>query len=338
MRSLVAAALLVATIGAAAPDPFAFFAPSYLVTEKDRRALRKGDAVAHVLPSSKGQVTIFAAVPVNVSGDRLVSWVRSISVFKKSRQVPISGRFSDPPRVEDLNSLVFDDDTLDDVRACRIGDCVLKLTADEIARLHAVIDGAGDRWRQALQGAMRRMMVARVNAYRLGGHLGMALITDGESPISLHESFAAIIRNSQFLIDHEPALAMYLGRYPEPATCNVESFLYWDREDIGRTPTYTVTHVAIVRGDGVTSPEVIVVGKQVFATRYFNGSLGVTAIIRDPDGVHRYLAYVNRTDVDLLRWPFAGLFRWYVERRVRSEAPGLLMGIRNRLESGEPAQ
>lgn len=337
MRSLVAAAaLVVATAGAAAPDPFAFFAPSYLVTEKDRRALKGGDSVAHVLPSPKGQVSIFAAVPVDAPPDRLVAWVRAIDRFKRSRQIPISERFSDPPRLDDLAALTFDDDTIDDVRACRVGDCVLKLTEGEITHFQQVITGAGGGWRTALQRPMREMMLERVRAYLEGGHLGMPLISDGSEPISLHERFAAILRSSTFLIDHEPQLAAYLGRYPEPAACRLESFLYWSREDLGRTPSYTVTHVAILRGDGVTDPEVIVVGKQVFATRYFNGSLAVTAIIRDTDGVHRYLTYVNRTDVDLLRWPFAGLFRWYIERHVRSEAPGVLIGVRHRLESGEP--
>jgi hypothetical protein len=99
-RRLVAAAAIIAATGAATPDPFGFFAPSVVVTDTDRRHLRDGQPVSHALPSPKGQVSIFAAVPVSATGDRLVAWTRAISTLKKSDQVPVSRRFSDPPRIE----------------------------------------------------------------------------------------------------------------------------------------------------------------------------------------------------------------------------------------------
>lgn len=335
MRGLVAAAAIVAAIGAAPPDPFAFFAPSVVVTERDRRHLTNGDPVSHSIPAPKGQVAIFAAVPVSATGDRLAAWTRAISRLKKSDQVPISRRFSDPPRLDDLDGLVFDDDTLDDVRSCRMNDCHVKLTEMEIEHLQAVIAAAGKGWRPALQDALRLAVIARVDAYRASGQLGIPPVSDGSRPVSLHEHFAGLLRASEFLIQHQPDLAFYLGRYPEPPRCALESFLYWSREEIGQTPSYTVTHVAIVRGDGLSAPEVVVIGKQVFATRYTSGSLAVTAMMRDADG-RRYLVYVNRTDVDIMEGSFGGLVRWFAERRLKSEVPGVLNGVRKRLESGDP--
>lgn len=335
MRRCVAAAAIVAVLGAAPPDPFAFFAPSVVVTEKDRRHLKNGDPVSHPIPSPKGQVAIFAAVPVSASGERLAAWTRAISQLKKSEQVPISRRFSEPPRISDLDELVFDDDTLDDVRSCRMNDCHVKLTEAEIERMQAVIAGAGKNWRAALQEPLRQAVFARVETYREAGQLGIPPVSDGSRPVSLHEHFAALLRASEFLIQHHPDLAFYLGRYPEPPRCPVESFLYWSREEIGQTPSYTVTHVVIVQGDGVWSPEVVVIGKQVFATRYTSGSLAVTALVRDTDGGH-YLVYVNRTDVDIMSGSFGGLVRWFAERRLKSEVPGVLNGVRRRLESGDP--
>ena len=333
MRILVAAAAIVATLGAAPTDPFATFAPSVVVTDKDRRQLNEGDTVAHVLSAPKGQIAVFVAVPVSATPDRLVAWMHAIPVLKRSAQVPISRRFSNPPRLDDLDELVFDNDTLDDVRSCRVGDCALKLTAPEIADLHAVIRTAGSTWRPALQDAMRALVLTRVRAYIADGQSGMPPVEDGSQPILLHERFASVLRHSAFLVEHQPDLAAFLGRYPEPARCPVESFFYWSREELGRSPSFTVTHVVIARGDG-EQPEVTVAGKQVFATRYTNASLGITSLVRDGD--HRYLAYVNRTDVDALNGAFGGLIRWFVGRRLQSDAPDVLKGLRRRLESGDP--
>lgn len=74
--------------------------------------------------------------------------------------------------------------------------------------------------------------------------------------------------------------------------------------------------------------------KQVFATHYKNGAVTVTVITRP--GPERYLVYVHRSQLDVIHGIFGGLVRRMIERRVRSEAPGVLMGLRTRLERGDP--
>lgn len=81
-------------------------------------------------------------------------------------------------------------------------------------------------------------------------------------------------------------------------------------------------------------PEAVIVGKQVFATHYSDGSLSVTAVVRD--GPRRYFAYINESDLDVLDGFWGGLARRILERRMRSEAPKVLETLRHRLESGEP--
>ena len=88
-------------------DPFAFFRPAVSVSLKDRHAIDNGEALVSVLPGRGREVVIFAAVAVNVDGDRLVAWVRKIAELKKSSFVLSIGRFSDPPRIEDLDGLAL---------------------------------------------------------------------------------------------------------------------------------------------------------------------------------------------------------------------------------------
>jgi hypothetical protein len=83
-------------------------------------------------------------------------------------------------------------------------------------------------------------------------------------------------------------------------------------------------------------PDALVAGKEIFTTRYLNGSLGFTAIVPGGRGSRHYLVYLNRSDVDVLGGVFGGIVRWFMERRLRSEAQDVLQGLRRRLESGEP--
>jgi hypothetical protein len=99
-----------------------------------------------------------------------------------------------------------------------------------------------------------------------------------------------------------------------------------------------VTHLSIFRGAGGTQPDALVAGRGIFATHYVNASLGLTALVRAAPGGPNYFVYLNRSDLDLLTGPFAGIMKRIIQRRVRSEAASVLRGLRQRLESGVPAQ
>jgi hypothetical protein len=49
-----------------------------------------------------------------------------------------------------------------------------------------------------------------------------------------------------------------------------------------------------------------------------------------------YLAYINRSQVDMLRGFFGGFVRVVFEDRVERQAPLIVRGLRARLESGHP--
>ena len=52
-------------------DPFAFVRPSVAITEDDRRQLDRGASIARILPGQDREVAVFAAVAVDIDGDRL---------------------------------------------------------------------------------------------------------------------------------------------------------------------------------------------------------------------------------------------------------------------------
>src|SRR5262249_30657465 len=117
----------------------------------------------------------------------------------------------------------------------------------------------------------------------------------------------------------------------------VYSFVYWSNEQFsdGR-PIVSATHVTMIESADEALPEVLVASKQIFATHYFDGSLGITAMVVDHASGTHYLVYLNRSHIDVLVRCFARMARSAIEDRVTSDASRVLLGLRERRESGEP--
>jgi len=136
-----------------------------VLSAEDRRQLARGEPVARIVPSSGREIAIFAAVPVDIDGDRLVAWIRRIGALKKSAYVLSIGRFSDPPRLEDLVDLSLDDSELSELRACRPDDCDLKLAPADITKVQEAVAAAGSAWKVTLQEVFRLVIMRHVSEY-----------------------------------------------------------------------------------------------------------------------------------------------------------------------------
>jgi len=166
------------------------------------------------------------------------------------------------------------------------------------------------------------------------GHEGFAEARDVSEPRSPAQAFTGVLQRSDFLVRQFPQLVEYL-RHPPAQSPGMESFIYWSKEMFARKPVISATQVTIVRPNRDGMPEVVVASKQIFATHYMDASLGITALVKAGES-RRYLAYLNRTDIDVLGGFFGGLVRTILQRRVKNEAPAILIGLRERLESGDP--
>ena len=245
----------------------------------------------------------------------------------------VSSRFSNPPVLSDLDGLVLDDVDLEGIRECETGDCSVKLAAHEIESLKKVAASGGD-WKPAVQREFRRLLLKRVTDYQAKGLAGLPPYVDRVTPTNPRQEFAALLSRSLHLRSYLPEVADALDNPPQAELPSTGSFLYWSKEHYRRgKPVISVTQVHIVRPAGPSLPVVVVIGQEVFASHYRDGSLGTTFVL--DGGTTRYLAYLNRSKLDRLDGVF-GLKRALVERNLRSEVKTAIEGIRRRIESGNP--
>jgi hypothetical protein len=335
---LIVSAALVATTATQAPitsDPLAFLGPASPSASEQAR-IDRGEALVKNLPASGADVAVLAISRTDASGDRLVAWIRHMERLKAGPHVESIGRFSNPPQIEDLKNLHLDEDDLTDIRRCRSGDCGVRLTETEMAALRDAATKAGGAWRPAVQDAFRRALLTRVETYLPGGLEAVAPYHDQDEPVSPAREFQQILDRSVFLNDVSPSLVTHLREFPRVSDPSIESFLYWSKEDLGRKPIVLISHVHIIRGRASGTPDALILSKQVYASHYMTGALGLTAIARDAGGNRHYLVHLNQSRLDVLGGWLGGIVRSMINSRLRGEAGEVVDAVRKRIESGLP--
>jgi hypothetical protein len=298
------------------------------ITSAERDQLDQGSPISRVLEAKGLEVAWLAAVPVNVDGDRLMAWVRRIELFKKNPAVLAIGRFSDPPRIEDLAGLELDADDVAAIRSCRPRACALKLSAKEMAQLQQA--RAGGDSNEAVQATFRQLILDRVEQYLATGQIPPD--EDHRDAVQPSSEFASLLKHTPFLTEHLPQLTKSL-QDPSNAGSQGESSLYWSKERLGRKATVSVTHLYIERNQAANLPDVVIIGRDIFSDHYVDASLSVTALMRGDRT--NYLVYVNRTEVDVLHGVFGCIIRRSIQHRLKDSA-NVLQDLRKRLESGDP--
>jgi hypothetical protein len=339
VSAVLATLAAAATIGAAGSepaDPFGFFAPTVRLSAADKTRLANGDVIARVLPADDGHVAFFAAAQLDAQPDSLLVWTRAIEALKQGPLVLDVGRFPEPVGDDALDALTLEEDEIDALTRCRPNGCDFKLAAAEILELQDAIRRAGTGWRDAAQRQFRRALIARVRLHRDRGLLALPPYADHGGRMSVGEAFSAMTSRSPYLTRTVPEVVNALLTPRRAPVQDEESFYYWSRERYGAGKTVvTITYVQLV-GAEMAGPRALTVSTSLYASHYIDGALGVTAVVCDETSRPCYLAYLNRTRVDLLGGLFGGFKRAVLEDRIRSDGPALMRRVIRRLESGRP--
>jgi hypothetical protein len=309
------------------------------LSDRDWRRVLAGQAVARLMPGEDGQdVNVFGVVRVRRPADDVLRLVRRIDQFERAMGIDAVGRFSDPPRPGDLSALSLPDHDIEDLRACRPGNCDLQLSASAIAALER-----GVNWRQpdagaAAQRIIRGTILDQVLAYRARGVPAIAPYADREPATAVDQELARVLRPTDVPIEAPGAFA-WLQRYPGGPSDGVIDFFYWNLGDFGMKPTLRVNHMALFpvpeagRARGV---QAIVATRQVYASHYFSATIEWRTIVEDDETGACFVLYATRSRVTGLSGFIGTLIRSRVRGRARAGMERYLHRTRNLIETGSP--
>ena len=121
-------------------------------TETDFFELTQHRPVVKLLPArDKREVVVAGLVPLQAPAELFLQSFRESMTRKNNPAILEIGSFSNPPTIDDLQFLTFEERDLADLKDCVVGNCRMKLSVAMIDRLKEVNWSAPDYRAQATQ-------------------------------------------------------------------------------------------------------------------------------------------------------------------------------------------
>lgn len=344
---IIAAAACVALSGASAPavsdtngaqtslPPVlaSFLTEEAQATPDEREALLAGRPLVKLLEAEAArEVAVLGAVWVKAPRSRYVDQVKDIEQFERGGAFRITKRISDPPSPDDFQALTISDQDFQDLKNCKVGDCVLKLDADGVQALRAQVDWRKPTAKADATAILRRLTLEYVNGYREGGNARLGVHRDHEHPTFVASEFGSMIERLPRLASEMPELTRYLLEYPKAKLANSINFLYWQETQFGLKPTVRISHLVIEDRPDRT----VVASKMLYASHYFWTALELRVLLPDAArGPGFWLVTVNRSRSDGLSGFTGRVIRGRVRSEVEAGTRAALTATKAKLESNE---
>ncbi len=287
---------------------------------------RRGQSVARMLPANAApDVGVFGAVRIAGPPDRLVTWLQDVSAFRKSAELGVSRRLSDPPLIGDLDGLALDAEELRALRGCRPGACDLRLGDKAIRRFQAEVDWAAPDAGTRATRLVRQLLLEDAQAYLKGGDQALGATHDDQAPRVVADEFHQVLWQSKALYEIVPPLAAYLEGFPSARLPGSEQFLDWAKGGAGPDASITLHQLIVYRAP---AGEVFVVDKQLYASRYVDAALTVISLASAPDGAGFYALVGARARSTMLEGMGGRVLRGRVEKATLDTARMYLDWVR----------
>jgi hypothetical protein len=328
--------LLAAAVGAVSlPQPtitVVDFLRERHFSDDEITAIERGEARVEILPGRTGSETRILGV-VKIKGDpgRFVESYRNIERFERGTGVLGIGRFSDPPREEDLATLTLDPEDLAGLQECRRGKCSIKLDEDRIEAFQSLDWRAPDASEKATALA-RRMIVDFLASYQKGGNSALGAIHDKKKPLLVGKQFAEMLKDPDLPV-YFPELFAFLMDYPRATIPDAEQIFYWSKVEFGLKPMVRLSHVVIYRPRENVVVKFAIASKLLWASHYFNTGIEMKflAVSEDAPGFY-YLVASNRSRSDGLTGITGALIGGTVRSKARDALSSYLQSIRSAME------
>ena len=265
--------------------------------------VERGEPVVKVLETKdRRDVAVFGIITTPVAREQYVLALRDFAASLRTPGRTQLGIFSNPAAASDVAAVTINARDVADMKNCKPGDCVVKLPATDMRRIHDEMNwSASPSDLQAqLNVYARRRLVEYVTDYRTRGDSAMAIYDDrGNLNQRSSEAFAAQLAESPYVYENVPSLRKYLAAYPHGSLpAGAAEILFWSEDVLPRLrPILSVTHLVVYAPPELPSVT-LVARKQIYANHYFETAVDLTCVIdRDPGS---YLLVLRRFRFDNL--------------------------------------
>src|SRR5580704_14707532 len=122
--------------------------------------IRAGKAVARILDSrTPDEVFVFGAVYVQSTPEDYLRLASDVDSLRKLPSYLAIQKFSDPPRISDLDGLTLEADDVQHLKTCKPGHCEVQLPSDAMEAFHRSVDWSAPDAAEQVNRLAKRMVL-----------------------------------------------------------------------------------------------------------------------------------------------------------------------------------
>lgn len=268
------------------PQPRTFFKERANLSDREIQNIEQGQVVTKVLGSSdKYGMLVFGAVYVNAPIEKFAASYRDVRKLKENKVYLDVQEFSlggAPPKLSDFERLALDNKDIDELQACKPGECDLQIFDDIGVFQKKVNWNAPNKYNQAHQ-ILRQRITDGMTLYLSGGLKSFGSYRDREKPFNLYQATKDMVDSSYYLPqDRAGAIYRHVIDYPNGKLAGAEDFFYWEKINFGQEPTVRVNHVSIFP-KGFGPVKLLIANKQLYSSRYMRTALQMFYCVPDTE-------------------------------------------------------
>lgn len=300
-------------------------------TEEDLSGFGAGEMIAKLLsPKNKREVAVLGVIRIDAPLETVYrAFIDTIGEQRK-KTAPAYGKFSTPPAAGDLRRLRLGDNDIEALKNCRVGSCQIRLSAPMIKRLRREAGRAGDDFKIRASDLYRQMLLEYVREYLERGDRALIEYRNRPRPVLPVEDQRELLAGLFWIREAAPEFVEYLTDFPRLRHPEMSSSVSWAEIKFGLRPAYVITHTATYRKREPEISQILILSKQIYASRYIDSSLGLTALIsfrpegKAPAAGKTYLIFTNHTRASALGSGFGSFVRKIVEAEAAEQLETVL--------------
>lgn len=318
-------------------EPDKFYREYVGLNDGQIASLRSGKAIAKIIDSpTPDEVFVFGSVYIDSTPESYLKFASDIDQLRKLPGYLAIRKFSDPPRLSDLEGFTLDDDDIKQLKNCKPGSCEVQLPAESMDEFEKKVNWSAADAANQVNRLGQQMTLEALQQYIDGGNEALGTYRDKKHPTAVAETFASLLSRSKALPVYLPELDRYLLDYPAAPSGQIQSQFYWEKINFGLKPTLRIVQAIVFHGVGPTEPAYAVAVKQLYASHYFETALDLTVCVRatDAPGLHGfYLITIKGSQQAGLTGLKGSIVRKVAVDKTRSSLERALAAIKQKLES-----
>jgi hypothetical protein len=154
--------------------------------QADLAALQFSQPIVRIAPvSDKREVAVSGVINISAGADEFLKSYRDSMRRKSNAAILEIGGFSKEPALADLQDLTIEPGDIEDLKACVVGDCQVKLSASMIERFRKEIDWESPDYQLKVTNLFKQILLDYVRDYVTRGEAALIEYNDKREEVSL---------------------------------------------------------------------------------------------------------------------------------------------------------